>query len=183
MITNRENRVKVLSSAGVPAGFLNALEKSETVSDFQAMIRFPDAAYHYLPTIENSYAFLVEQAITPICDDGAETFYLHLAHPTKTRFIACALEYSEVLEDFGSNFNALLAHLLIQLYEFSEKPINELADIGLGLGFKNAALLFSALEQATREGTRATFESEAMWRKKYLPVILSDKNLPTSSKP
>ncbi|MGL4611315.1 MAG: hypothetical protein ACRCYY_16840 [Trueperaceae bacterium] len=168
MIIEGESRVRML----IPAAFLEAVKDPEELDDFKYMVKFPSAAYAYLPTIEHSYAFLSGQIITPICDDGAETFYLYLIKDSKRRFISCTLEYSEILEDFGSNFNHLLAHLLIQLYEFSEQSVSELTNIGLRFGFKNAGLLFSKLEQATLDGTRSTFEREKQWREKHLATII-----------
>jgi hypothetical protein len=112
--------------------------------------------------------------VTPICNSGnGDVFYALLSSAQESKFVYFELENDEIYGDFGSNFLGLLAHLLIDFYEFSELSVNELTVFGERMGFKNANALFQALEQATRDKQRDTIEGDKNWRKNIFPGIIN----------
>jgi hypothetical protein len=173
MITPRQDRIATLRKAGVPASFLQALDTLADYGDLQHVLQAPDAAYFYLPSIDGTYESLAGWTVTPVCDgSNGDVFYVLLTRPGVRRFVYFTLESDEIHEDFGAEFPPLLAHLLVDLYEFSELPVAELAAIGQRLGFPLAASLFEALEQADAQGLRRSGADDKAWRAVQLPRFL-----------
>ena len=173
MITPWNLRNEILALAGVPSAFLEAIEHLEKYGDLQFIARKPDAAYFYLPQICDTYSTLQGQTITPIFDgSNGDRFYVHLSGDAGNRFVIFLLENDEIYQDFGANFQFMLAHLLIEFYEFSELTVDELAAVSKTLGFCNSRSLFESLEQATKSDARKTFELDAAWRRVNIPRIV-----------
>ena len=173
MITPRNLRHETLVLAGVPAAFLNALDHLAEYGDLQFIASKPDAAYFYLPQISDVYSTLQGQTITPIFDGtNGNTFYVHLSGKSGNRFVFFELENDEIYQDFGADFQFMLAHLLIEFYEFSESATDDLVGVGQALGFRQARSLFEALEQADEIRARKTFELDSAWRRVHIPRIV-----------
>lgn len=174
MITPREYRAEVLLRAGVPRAFLDAMDHLDSVAKLRYCIARPDGAYHYLPQIAPAYKALMGWDITPVCDGAnGDVFFVHMAYGNLTRFAHFELEVDEIYDDYGPNFQRMLADLLIDYYEFDdEAEIDELVAVGQKLGFVNSVGLFSALEQASENDARRTFELDKKWRKATLPGII-----------
>ena len=151
MLTTPENRVHKLKAAGVPDQFLLALEHLKEFGDLQFVLQPPEAAYFYLPSICDSYVCLSGWEVTPVCDgSNGDVFYVLLSTDRESKFAYFELENDEIYGDFGGNFLGLLAHLLIEFYEFSELSAGALTVLGERMGFGNADALFQALEQANQ---------------------------------
>ena len=111
--------------------------------------------------------------VTPVCDgSNGEVFHVLLSTPDESKFVRFELENDEIYDDYGSDFQALLADLLIDLYEFSELPVDELVDVGERLGFVRPAALFRALVDASARHLRSTFQTDRLWRQAQLPGII-----------
>ncbi len=175
MITSNEHRMSKLLAAGVPLEFLSAFNNLENFVGLGDILQPPDAAYHYLPQIFDKYQCLAGWEITPICDSHTNLFYVYLSNSLEAKFVYLALEQDQILKDFGSQFAYLLSHLLIEYYESLELSITELSDIGKRLGFPQATILFTALELASQQKLRSTFEHDHAWRRDNLPRIIHPK--------
>lgn len=174
MLTNPENRIAKLKAAGVSDQFLQALEDLHEFGDLKYVIQPPEAAYFYLPSVCDSYGCLSGSEVTPVFEgSNGDVFYVLLSTNRESKFVYFELENDEIYGDFGSNFLGLLAHLLIEFYEFSELSVSELTVLGERMGFENAEALFQALEQADQSKLRSTFESDCNWRKQNVPRIIN----------
>lgn len=174
MIIPLEQRAEVLLRAGVPPAFLAAMDKLESLAKLRFCISRPDGAYHYVPQIADGYKSLKGWDITPVCDgSNGDVFYVHMARGGESRFAHFELEVDEIYDDYGTNFQRMLADLLIDYYEFDdEAELAGLIAVGDQLGFVNSAGLFKALDEADSLSLRSSFESDARWREANLPDIL-----------
>lgn len=175
MLTKPEDRIEKLKAAGVNGHFLHAIEQLDAFGDLKFIISPPDASYFYLPSVCTSYSCLSSWEVTPICNgSNGDVFYTLLSAHDKYKFVYFELENDEIYGDFGHDFLGLLAHLLIEFYEFSEKTsIEELTGYGERMGFDNAGALFQALKQADECKLRSTFMDDEAWRKTHLPRIIN----------
>ena len=174
MITSIENRREMLESHGVPVAFLDAIE-TPPAEDLEYILKFPDAAYFYLKTVETTYSILRGYDITPIFDGGnGDTYWVLLTNSTDTRFVHFELEQDEIYNDYGNDFLSLLADVVIKFYEFADElDDSEIINVAQALGFPNAEPLVSALTLADEQGSRCTFESDAEWRRTNIPSIIN----------
>jgi hypothetical protein len=175
MITPKEHRRDKLLSHGVPIAFLDAIE-TPPAEDLEFILRFPDAAYFYLPTIQSAYSILRGYDITPIFDgSNGDTFWVLLSNTSEFRFVHFELEQDEIYDDYGTNFMLLLADMVIRFYEFADE-LNEsqIAEAARSMGFPQADELATALASADEQGLRSTFDSDAKWRRNNLPRIVKD---------
>lgn len=173
MITPKEDRREKLLSHGVPVAFLDSID-SPPSEDLKFILRFPDAAYFYLPTIETTYSMFRGYDITPIFDgSNTDTFRVLLSSSSESRFIHFGLEHDEIYDDYGNDFMLVLADTVIQFYEFAnELSEAEIAEVAQSIGFSRADELVFALASADRQGLRNTFDSDAEWRRSNLPRIV-----------
>lgn len=173
MITPRHERLAVLLKAGVPDAFLRTLPTLADDGKLEHVLRPPETAYFCLPSAYETQESLVGWNVTPICDgSNGDVFYLLLTRPGLQRFVQIEKDHDDIGNEFGAEFPPLLAHLMIDLYEFSGLPRNQLAALGQRLGFPLAASLFAALEQADALGLRRSAEADAAWRAEQLPQFL-----------
>ena len=121
MLIPEEERREALLRAGVPETFLDAIDNLEEYGALQYLILEPEAAYDYLPTIEDEYEILDGYDIVPICDGpNGDSFYVLLLGSEGFRFVYFELEADEIYHDFKDSFQRLLAHLVIDWVEFTE---------------------------------------------------------------
>lgn len=164
MITPEEDRRQRLISANVPAQLLDAINVSSECEDLEFIICYPKSAYHYLSNIQDQYAILLGYEITPIFDGcNGDTCSVMLT------------KGSEILDDFGSNFEVMFANLVIEYYEFSELTLDELIKNSKKLGFDQANILLEALSLADVKRERETFDNDRKWRNENLPRMIKNE--------
>lgn len=173
MITPRHDRLATLLAAGVPDAFLRTLHSLAEYGNLEHVLRPPEAAYFYLPPAYDTQESLAGWRVTPICEgSNGDVFYLLLTRPGLRRFVHVERDHDEIGHEFGAEFPPLLAHLLIDLHEFSALPPDRLADLGQRLGFPLAASLFAALDKADADGVRRSADDDSAWRAVHLPRFL-----------
>ncbi|MDD1794429.1 hypothetical protein LRP50_14945 [Enterovibrio sp. ZSDZ42] len=168
MIVQEESRKENLLSAGVTSQFIDAIDRLEELGEIQYQIQKPESAYWYLPSIENEYEILRGFDITPICDgSNGDSFYVLLSKPDERKFVYFELEADEIYNDFGGSFQLLLAHIIIDLMDFSEEQsIEDITKFADGLGLLKAKEVIntvSALDEDT---------DIEKWEVNVLPAII-----------
>ena len=168
MIITEENRESVLLSQGATSSFIEALETLEEFGEIQYQIQNPEGAYYYLPSIENEYEILKGFDIVPICDGpNGDSFYVLLLRDEEARYVYFELEADEIYNDFGSSFQLLLAHIIIELQGFSESQTSEdLINIGRDMGLKKSKEIIRGVEGL---GDEVDFKN---WEENVLPTIV-----------
>ncbi len=149
MIINSEERREKLLEKGVPKGFLDALDEPSKYPSFEFIAKYPEGFYFYGPSIASKYDCLKGYDILPICEGcNSDIYYICLISGSSFRVVHFELENDQIYDDYGQNFGALICDFLIQYYELADDlPVEVLAEVGVKLGFKEATLLFDALEQ------------------------------------
>ncbi|RZJ55020.1 MAG: hypothetical protein EON49_21245 [Acidovorax sp.] len=176
MITPIDQRPARLADAGLPPGLLAAIDAAaHQPQALHSIIGPPDAAYFYLPQVIEQRPALEGWEITPIGDgSNGAAFYVALSGAdTPLRYVRLTLENKDIDEDFGPHVDLLLAHLLIELYEFADDtPVEDLAQVGRNIGLTRAQSLLEALESASEDHVRSSLEGDRAWRRQVLPRIL-----------
>ena len=170
---NKTNRRETLIAHGVPAAFLDVVDDPQGFLNPLIALK-PNAFYFYMgDDIYQSYAFLKDCVITPVFESANhDNFWVLLQQKNSHRFIHYELESVEPIQDFGQNFMAVLVNLLIDYYEMADDlNISELTKYGKAIGFDKSEDLFVALEEATEQGLRRTFELDKEWREKKIPTF------------
>jgi len=168
MIISKENREDKLISVGVKSQFFQALRNLEELGDLQFQIQEPTGAYFYLEQLENQYEILKDYHITPICDgSNGDTFYVLLSKEDEVRFVYFGLEDDEIYEDFKDSFELLLAHLIIELMDFSEEQSSEcFVEVATKLGLSKAKNIVDTINDLSED-----IDIE-VWKKEVLPEII-----------
>lgn len=176
-----------LIKAGIPSRFFTLLDRADNYPEFD--IKHPEGAYYYLPTM-HKYEIFNGFSVVPVCDIGeGDSFLLYLFNDAEQKFIYCAIEADEILEDYKLNIKAMFANLLIDCYDFLmdelydsedatdedfDDTINHLIVIGTALGLDEALSkkIIDRLNLAdTNEEDR--FEGEDNWIKENIHSLLA----------
>jgi len=170
MIIQEQRRKEKLLSAGVTSQFLDAVDRLKELGDIQYQIQNPESAYYYLPSIENEYQILKGFDITPICDGpNGDSFYVLLSKPDESKFVYFELEIDEIYNDFGASFQLFLAHIIIELWDFSEdQSTEELVQFAASMGLAKAKDVMQGLSELNQD---ADIEQ---WELNVLPNIIGD---------
>lgn len=124
-------RKAALEDAGVPPIFLQTLGDDAQPDDLKLVIgRPPDDLFDRAAP---HYSILRQSVVTPVLECQGAIVAL-LDHDGERRFIHFELETDEVYEDFGANFQNVLAWLLISYYELSECSRKAFVRAGESLG-------------------------------------------------
>lgn len=169
MIVPIQNREQTLVAAGVKREFLEALQQLEAYAGLRFVIKPPEGAYDYLPTIIGSYKILNGFTVTPVCDGAnGDTFYVLLTQQSQKKFVYFSLESDCIYYDFGDDFQLLLAHIIIAVFEVSEESDADIIELAERIGFGKAPALIAALSELT------VATNMQRWQQQELPRILAD---------
>jgi hypothetical protein len=171
----KENRFQRLVDLGVPGQFLEILKKSKEHEQLRYMIREPESFYYYIEQIHDTYSSIKEYNIIPIYEvDNGDVFYVYLYNEKNQMFARIDLEFDELAFNYGTNFNLMLADLLIEIYEEGELSIEEFSKFGIEIGVNFATELYKRLEEAEQAGLRRTFEDDKIWRNTNIEMIIKN---------
>ncbi|WP_417762991.1 hypothetical protein [Shewanella sp.] len=168
LLTPTSARVAKLVSVGVDPRFLNAVAEETPLGKLQYLIRSSDAAYDYLPSILDDYSFLAGYEVTPLCNGaGDDELYVLLSNPRERRFVRFELEADVIYNDFGADFQRVLAYILLDYVGFDEQMT--LADhiaLAQSVGLHHAAAVYHAYQALPADADIAA------WQQHQLPQLL-----------
>lgn len=181
------HRITKLIKAGVPSRFFTVLDEAEDYPEFD--IKHPEGAYYYLPTM-HQYEIFEGYSVVPVCDIGeGDSFLIYLFNDNDQKFIYCAIESDEILEDYGLNVNIMFSNLLIDCYDFlmdelfdseetskeeTSETLDHLVVIGndLGLEQSHSQQIIERLYKADQE-EEDRYEQEENWIKENIHSIFT----------
>ena len=174
MITQKEDRYDKLISYGVPKEFLDGINSSKQDEELEYLLVAPDGSYFYLKDICNQYSILKGYEITPIYEGAnGDTFWVLLSNEEEYKFVHFELEQDEIYDDYGKNFNHLLADFIIKFYDSAvDLELEEIIKRSAKLGFVNANKFLHALQEADKNGLRKTFETDDQWRAENIKLYI-----------
>lgn len=159
-------RQEVLLDAGVPAVFLDLVRGiAGRKDDLRYLFGKQDIDIRDFTRDKR----LSGWSITPVYASNDTQYVLLLERDGTRKFVSFDLG-DGLGEDYGSDFNRVLADIIIELYEFSdETPVEDLKKMVADLGCRIGSNLLDELEGADRD----TFEKDRVWRAKRIPELLA----------